>query len=114
MAKAAARTKTTAVATAKPAKKLSGAKVEEIFRRFAEAEPEPKTELAYSSPYTLLVAVVLSAQATDAGVNKATPALFALADTPQKMVALGEAKVTELVRTIGLFRTKARNLIALS
>ena len=68
----------------------------------------------YSSPYTLLVAVVLSAQATDAGVNKATPALFALADTPQKMVALGLDRVTELIRTIGLFRTKAKNLIALS
>ena len=114
MAKAAARTETTAARTAKPSKKLSAAKVEEIFRRFAEVEPEPKSELAYSSPFTLLVAVVLSAQATDAGVNKATPALFALADTPEKMVALGEAKVTELIRTIGLFRTKARNLIALS
>ena len=86
----------------------------EIFRRFAAAEPEPKSELAYSSPYTLLVAVVLSAQATDAGVNKATPALFARADTPEKMVALGVEKVTELIRTIGLFRTKAKNLVALS
>ena len=93
---------------------LSAAKLKEIFRRFAAAEPEPKSELAYSSPYTLLVAVVLSAQATDAGVNKATPALFARADTPRKMVALGVEKVTELIRTIGLFRTKAKNLIALS
>jgi endonuclease-3 len=114
MAKAAAKAARAVRATAKPSQTLSGAKVKEIFRRFAEAEPEPKSELAYTSPYTLLVAVVLSAQATDAGVNKATPALFALADTPEKMVALGEVKVTELIRTIGLFRTKARNLIALS
>jgi endonuclease-3 len=88
--------------------------IEEAFRRFQQAMPEPKTELRYSSPFTLLVAVVLSAQATDAGVNKATPALFAKADTPEKMVKLGEAKVTELIRTIGLFRTKARNVVALS
>ena len=88
--------------------------VAEIFRRFAKAEPEPKGELAYKSPFTLLVAVVLSAQATDAGVNRATPALFAKADTPQKMVALGEDNVIVLIRTIGLFRTKAHNLVALS
>jgi endonuclease III len=88
--------------------------VEEAFRRFRQAMPEPKTELQYSSPFTLLVAVVLSAQATDAGVNKATPALFAKADTPGKMFKLGEATVTELIRTIGLFRTKARNVVALS
>jgi endonuclease-3 len=88
--------------------------VGEAFRRFRQAMPDPKTELHYSSPFTLLVAVVLSAQATDAGVNKATPALFAKADTPEKMVNLGEAKVTELIRTIGLFRTKARNVVALS
>jgi endonuclease-3 len=106
--------KTIAGVRTKTPRNLSAAKVEEIFRRFAAAEPEPKTELHFSTAYTLLVAVVLSAQATDAGVNKATPALFALADTPAKMVALGEAKVTELIRTIGLFRTKARNLIALS
>ena len=101
-----------AVAQAQPS--LPAAKLEEIFRRFAAAEPEPKSELHYSSPYTLLVAVVLSAQATDAGVNKATPALFALADRPEKMVALGVDKVTELIRTIGLFRTKAKNVVALS
>ncbi len=112
MAKAAARPKAKASKTT-PAG-LSAATIAEIFRRFAEAEPEPKSELRYSSPYTLLVAVVLSAQATDAGVNKATPALFALADTPEKMVALGVDTVTELIRTIGLFRTKAKNLIALS
>ncbi len=97
-------------AKAKAPPSLPPARIEEIFRRFAAAEPEPKSELAYTSPYTLLVAVVLSAQATDAGVNKATPALFALADTPEKMVALGEDKVTELIRTIGLFRTKAKNV----
>jgi len=88
--------------------------VEEIFRRFEAQDPEPKGELFHTSPYTLLVAVVLSAQATDKGVNKATPALFAAADTAQKMVALGEAKVREFVKTIGLFNTKAKNVIALS
>jgi endonuclease III len=86
----------------------------EIFRRFQAANPNPTTELEYRTPYELLVAVVLSAQATDAGVNKATRALFALADTPQKMLALGEDKVRELIKTIGLFRNKARNTIALS
>jgi endonuclease-3 len=88
--------------------------IAEAFRRFAVANPEPKGELHYTNPFTLLVAVVLSAQATDAGVNKATPALFALADTPAKMAALGEDKVRDLIRTIGLFRTKARNVVALS
>jgi len=88
--------------------------VEEAFRRFQAAEPEPKTELHYVNPFTLLVAVVLSAQATDAGVNKATPALFAAADTPEKMAALGEDRVRELIKTIGLFRTKAKNVVALS
>ncbi len=90
------------------------AEIEEAFRRFQEAMPEPKGELHHINPFTLLVAVVLSAQATDAGVNKATPALFALADTPEKMAALGEDRVRELVKTIGLFRTKAKNVIALS
>jgi endonuclease-3 len=90
------------------------AQIEEAFRRFKKANPEPKGELQHINAFTLLVAVVLSAQATDAGVNKATPALFALADTPQKMVALGEARVRELVKTIGLFRTKAKNVVALS
>jgi endonuclease-3 len=88
--------------------------IAEAFRRFAVANPEPKGELHYTNPFTLLVAVVLSAQATDAGVNKATPALFALADTPERMVALGEDGVRDLIRTIGLFRTKARNIVALS
>src|SRR5215813_7939866 len=99
--------------TAKP-KPWSAAEVEEAFRRFKKASPAPTTELQSINPYTLLVAVVLSAQATDAGVNKATPALFAAADTPEKMVALGEDKVREMIKTIGLFRTKAKNVIALS
>jgi endonuclease-3 len=90
------------------------AEVEEAFRRFKAAAPEPKTELRHSNPFTLLVAVVLSAQATDAGVNKATPALFAAAATPEKMAKLGEAKVRNLIKTIGLFRTKAKNVVALS
>ena len=90
------------------------AQVEEAFRRFKEANPDPKGELQHINPFTLLVAVVLSAQATDAGVNKATPALFAMADTPEKMVALGESRVRNLIKTIGLFRTKAKNVIALS
>jgi endonuclease-3 len=90
------------------------AEVEEIFRRFAAANPAPRGELVHINPYTLLVAVVLSAQATDAGVNKATPALFAAADTPAKMIALGEERVRDLIKTIGLFRTKAKNVIALS
>jgi endonuclease III len=90
------------------------AEIEEAFRRFAAANPNPNTELHHADPFTLLVSVVLSAQATDAGVNKATPALFALADTPAKMVALGEVKVRDLIKTIGLYRTKAKNVIALS
>jgi endonuclease-3 len=88
--------------------------VEEIFRRFAAANPEPKGELKYVNPFTLLVAVVLSAQATDEGVNKATRGLFAVADTPGKMVALGEAALQERIKTIGLYRNKAKNVIALS
>ena len=90
------------------------AEITEVFRRFHNANPEPRGELQHINPYTLLVAVVLSAQATDAGVNKATPALFAAADTPEKMVALGEEKVRDFIKTIGLFRTKAKNVIALS
>ena len=88
--------------------------VGEFYRRLAETRPIPQTELEFINPFTLLVAVVLSAQATDVGVNRATPALFALADTPAKMLALGEERLTELIRTIGLFRTKAKNLMALS
>ncbi|PTM40120.1 endonuclease III [Bosea sp. 124] len=91
----------------------SAAGVREIFERFRAANPEPKGELEHVNAFTLLVAVVLSAQATDAGVNKATRKLFAIADTPQKMLALGEDAVREHVRTIGLFRTKAKNVVAL-
>jgi endonuclease-3 len=90
------------------------AEIEEAFRRFAAANPEPRGELHHVNPFTLLVAVVLSAQATDAGVNKATPALFKLADTPEKMIKLGEERVRDLIKTIGLFRTKAKNVVALS
>jgi len=92
----------------------TNAEIEEGFRRFQAVNPAPVGELQYVTPFTLLVAVVLSAQATDAGVNKATPALFAAADTPAKMVALGEPRVRDYIKTIGLFRTKAKNLIALS
>jgi endonuclease-3 len=90
------------------------AEIAEAFRRFQAANPEPKGELQHINPFTLLVAVVLSAQATDAGVNKATPALFAAADTPEKLAALGEDRVRDLIKTIGLFRTKAKNVVALS
>ncbi len=93
---------------------LKRADINEFFRRLAERDPEPRTELEYRNPYTLLVAVVLSAQATDVGVNKATEALFKVADTPAKMVALGEAKLRDYIRTIGLFNNKAKNVIALS
>lgn len=93
---------------------MPAADITEMFARFRREDPDPRGELHYTNPFTLLVAVVLSAQATDAGVNKATPALFAAADTPEKMAALGEARITELIRTIGLFRTKARNVASLS
>ena len=88
--------------------------VAEAFRRFQAANPVPRGELQHIDPFTLLIAVVLSAQATDAGVNKATPALFKLADTPKKMIKLGEPRVRGLIKTIGLYRTKAKNVIALS
>jgi endonuclease III len=87
---------------------------EAFFRRLAEANPNPRGELEYINPYTLLVAVVLSAQATDVSVNKATEPLFEVADTPQKMLALGEARLKEYIRTIGLYNTKAKNIIKLS
>ena len=92
----------------------SRAELEEIFRRFSIQRPEPKGELEHVNPFTLVVAVALSAQATDAGVNKATRALFKVADTPQKMLDLGEEKVRDYIRTIGLYRNKAKNVIALS
>jgi endonuclease-3 len=95
-------------------RKFTKAEVAEFYRRLAETRPIPRTELEFINPFTLLVAVVLSAQATDVGVNKATPALFALADAPAKMAALGEERVASLIRTIGLYRTKAKNVVALS
>lgn len=94
--------------------KLKPSEVEAIFARFRQAEPEPKGELVAANPFTLLVAVVLSAQATDESVNRATPALFAVADTPAKMAALGETRIESFIKTIGLYRTKARHVAALS
>jgi endonuclease-3 len=88
--------------------------VDEFFRRLAEERPDPRSELVFINPYTLLVAVVLSAQATDVGVNKATAPLFKLADSPQKMLALGEEQLRDHIKTIGLFNTKAKNVMALS
>jgi endonuclease-3 len=93
---------------------LSEAEIREVFRRFHKASPEPKGELEHTNPFTLLVAVVLSAQATDAGVNKATRALFEVVDTPNKMLKLGEDKLRDHVKTIGLYRAKAKNVIGLS
>jgi len=93
---------------------LNREQAEELFARLAEVRPDPKTELDYHSPFTLVVAVALSAQATDVGVNKATKKLFAVADTPEAMLALGEDGVREHIKTIGLFRNKAKNVIALS
>ena len=90
------------------------ARIAEIFRRFEAASPDPRTELTYKTPYTLLVAVVLSAQATDKSVNKATEKLYAVASTPQQMLALGEAGLTPFIASIGLFRMKAKNVVALS
>ena len=97
-----------------PRRRITTAQVESLFGRFAAAAPEPKGELEHVNVYTLLVAVVLSAQATDAGVNKATRELFRQADTPDKMLALGEERVQALIKTIGLYRNKAKNIIALS
>ncbi len=88
--------------------------IDEFFRRLSERMPEPRGELDYINPYTLLVAVVLSAQATDVGVNKATGPLFEVADTPQKMLDLGEDRLRETIKTIGLYNTKAKNVMALS
>jgi len=95
-------------------KRLTKAKAEQLYARLAATRPDPRTELEYTNPYTLLVAVVLSAQATDKGVNRATGPLFQIAETPQKMLALGEAGVAEHIKTIGLWRNKAKNVIALS
>lgn len=93
---------------------LSPDKVKEIFKRFKQLNPEPKCELDYTSDYTLLVAIVLSAQTTDKNVNKATPALFAEADTPEKMLTLGEERLKTHIRSIGLFNNKAKSIMALS
>ena len=97
-----------------PRSRYTQAEIAAIFERFRQQRPEPKGELNHVNPYTLLVAVVLSAQATDVGVNKATANLFPIADTPQKMLALGEDGVREHVKTIGLYRQKAKNVIRLS
>src|SRR5262245_55010607 len=96
------------------ARRLTKAKAEQLYARLAQDRPDPRTELEYINPYTLLVAVVLSAQATDKGVNRAAAPLFKIADTPAKMLKLGEAGVAERIKTIGLWRNKARNVIALS
>jgi endonuclease III len=106
--------KATAARKPVPRSKLKGPEIAVLFERLAAERPEPRTELAYGNPFTLIVAVLLSAQATDLGVNKATTGLFALADTPAKMLELGEDRVREAIRTIGLFRTKSRNVIELS
>jgi endonuclease-3 len=97
-----------------PGSRLTQGEIDEIFRRFHQVDPHPKTELQYRDPFTLLVAVVLSAQATDASVNRATPELFRIADTPEKLAQLGEAGLEAKIKTIGLYRSKARNLIALA
>jgi endonuclease-3 len=97
-----------------PGSLLTQTEIDAIFRRFHTADPDPKTELHYQDPFTLLVAVVLSAQATDSSVNRATPDLFRIANTPEKLAALGEAGLTDKIKTIGLYRSKARNLIALA
>jgi endonuclease-3 len=93
--------------------KLTIAERNEIFRRFEEKNANPRIELEYSSPFTLLIAVILSAQATDKGVNRVTPSLFEVADTPEKMLALGEEGLKGYIRTLGLFNSKAKNIIAL-
>ena len=97
-----------------PRPKLTRTQIAEIYQHLQKLEPEPETELQYSNPYTLVVAVALSAQATDVGVNKATKALFAAADTPEKMLAIGEDKLRDYIKTIGLYKTKAKNVIGLS
>jgi len=97
-----------------PRSKYNTEELTEIFSRFRQLRPEPKGELMHVNPYTLVVAVALSAQATDVGVNRVTKELFKVADTPEKMLALGETKVGEYIKTIGLWRNKAKNVIALS
>jgi endonuclease-3 len=104
----------TAAPRARKTKAQEAERIAAIFARFEAANPHPEGELEHRNLYTLLVAVVLSAQATDVGVNKATKALFQIADTPQKMLALGEERLIDHIKTIGLFRAKAKNVIALS
>lgn len=99
---------------ARRASRLSKAEIEELFSRLAARNPEPRTELNYSNPFTLVVAVALSAQATDVGVNRATKKLFETVDTPRKMLDLGEEALIDHIKTIGLYRNKAKNVIALS
>ena len=108
-----AKSSETGPAAERPSR-LSPDAIAEMFRRFQQVKPAPESELDYRNPYTLLVAVVLSAQATDEGVNRATKELFDVADTPEKMVALGEERVRDMIKTIGLYRNKAKNVIALS
>ena len=96
------------------ARKMKLADIDEVFARLSVVNPDPKTELEFTNPFTLVVAVALSAQATDVGVNKATKALFKIADTPEKMVALGLGGIKEHIKTIGLFNTKAKNVLKLS
>ncbi|OHC75668.1 MAG: endonuclease III [Rhodospirillales bacterium RIFCSPLOWO2_12_FULL_58_28] len=93
---------------------MNRADIDQFYRRLSTANPDPKSELDYTNPYTLLVAAVLSAQSTDKGVNKATAALFPVADTPKKMLALGESRLKDFIKTIGLYNNKAGNIIALS
>jgi endonuclease-3 len=95
-------------------RRLKPDQIAEIFRRFEKADPAPEGELDYGNPFTLLVAVVLSAQATDIGVNRATGPLFKVANTPEKMIELGETELISYIRTIGLYRMKAKNVIGLS
>jgi endonuclease-3 len=106
--------KTRALPKRAPGSRLTREAIDEIFRRFAKRDPDPKTELQYRDPFTLLMAVVLSAQATDSSVNRATPDLFRIADTPEKLAALGVTELEARIKTIGLYRSKAKNLIALA
>ena len=96
------------------ARKMKLADIDEVFARLSKVNPDPRTELEFTNPFTLVVAVALSAQATDVGVNKATKALFKIADTPEKMVALGLGGIKDHIKTIGLFNTKAKNVLKLS
>jgi len=110
----AAKTKIQAARSDLPACSYTKTEIEEIFRRFALANPEPRSELRYTNAYTLLVAILLSAQATDIGVNRATAELFKIADTPRKMLDLGEERLGNYIKTIGLWRNKAKNTILMS